>query len=100
MTATDTVNDVETKIAIAPPSMYDVILHNDDKTTVDFVIMILMNIFHKTLDQANELTLRIHENGQGVAGTYSFEVASQKRDETLIISKQNGFPLTCSIRKN
>lgn len=99
MAETEVITDTKTKVVVVPPSMYNVILHNDNQTTIDFVIMILMNIFYKTIEEANELTLKIHETGQGIAGTYSYEVATQKRDDTLVISRQNNFPLQCTVSK-
>lgn len=89
--------DTSTKVAMRAPGMFNVVLFNDDSTTVEFVILILMNIFHKNIDDASALTLQIHETGRGIAGTYSHEVATQKRDETVLSARTNSFPLRCEI---
>jgi ATP-dependent Clp protease adaptor protein ClpS len=102
MATTEAIKSVDTdvRMKINPPSMFNVVLHNDDSTTIDFVIMILMQIFHKTLEEANDLTLQIHETGKGIAGTYSHEVATQKQAETTTCAQQNGFPLKCEVTEN
>ena len=97
----ETVEDVQTvtKVAMRPPKQFNVVLYNDDSTTIEFVILVLMTIFHKTFNQANALTFMIHENGQGIAGTYSLEVANQKHDDTINAARMNGFPLYCSVQE-
>ena len=101
MAAIDTVEqtDTTTKVTMRAPGMFNVVLYNDDSTTVEFVILVLMNIFHKSFDDASSLTLRIHETGRGIAGTYSHEVATQKRDETILSARTNNFPLRCEIEE-
>jgi ATP-dependent Clp protease adaptor protein ClpS len=75
--------------------MYKVLLHNDDTTTFDFVIAVLMKIFHKTAEEAIEITKAIHVEGKGVAGApYSREIAEEKTLETISFSRANNFPLT------
>jgi ATP-dependent Clp protease adaptor protein ClpS len=85
------------KIKLSPPRMWNVILHNDDKTTMEFVILVLMQIFHKSFEDASDIMMNIHENGKGVAGTYSNEVATQKRDETLTAARSHGYPLRVDL---
>ena len=97
---TGTSVDVIERVSLQPPKMWNVVLYNDDKTTMEFVILVLMQIFHKNFDQARDITLHIHENGKGVAGTYSLEVASQKRDDTLAAARTNGFPLKVEIENS
>jgi ATP-dependent Clp protease adaptor protein ClpS len=89
--------EVIERVTMQPPRMWNVILHNDDKTTMEFVVLVLMQIFHKSFDQASEIMMNIHENGKGVAGTYSNEVATQKKDETVTAARTNGFPLKVDI---
>jgi ATP-dependent Clp protease adaptor protein ClpS len=102
MAETDTVTDIESsiKVVMRPPSKFNVVLYNDDKTTVEFVVLVLMTIFHKNFDAASQLTMLIHENGRGVAGTYSLEIASQKRDETIHAARTNKYPLRCEIEES
>lgn len=98
-TETTTTSDTSTVVAIRPPSKYNVILYNDNVTTVEFVILVLMSIFHKSFEDASALTINIHDTGKGVAGIFSHEIASQKREETVIAARTNGFPLRCEIEE-
>jgi len=77
--------------------MYKVIMHNDSKTTMDFVLEVLMRLFEKNGMQAMELMLKIHKEGSGLAGVYPFEGAEFRRDQTHSLARARGFPLTCSI---
>jgi len=85
---------------VKKPSMYNVILHNDDKTSFEFVIGILTYVFHKDIEEAAEITTNVHINGQGVAGTYTQEIAEQKVQETVSLAKANGFPLVATCEPN
>ena len=99
VSATDSVVVVE-KVSITEPQMWKVILHNDSVTTMDMVILILMQIFQRSIEDSTNLATYIHENGTGVAGTYSKEVATHKRDETIGVARANGFPLQVTIEPN
>jgi ATP-dependent Clp protease adaptor protein ClpS len=85
------------RVAMAPPKMWDVWLLNDDHTSMEFVVLVLMQIFHRSFEEAQDIMMHIHTNGRGIAGTYSHEVATQKRDETIAIARQSGFPLVADI---
>jgi ATP-dependent Clp protease adaptor protein ClpS len=87
-------------IRLDPPKMWHVILHNDSVTTMEFVVLVLMQIFHKSFEDASDIMMNIHDNGKGVAGTYSNEVATQKRDDTLTAARSNGYPLKVEIEPN
>jgi len=99
-TKNDVVVAVIEKVAMAPPRMWNVVLFNDEKTTMEFVVLVLMQIFYKSFEEAQDIMMSIHENGKGVAGTYSLEVASAKRDDTLSVARTNGFPLVAEIEPN
>ena len=88
------------KVTMAPPRLWNVLLYNDSTTTVEFVILVLMQIFHKSFDDAQEITLNIHESGKGIAGTYSHEIALTKRDDTVSVARANNFPLVSEIEPN
>lgn len=95
MSDIEVIEKVDETIKVYIPKMYKVILHNDDKTTFDFVISVLTNIFHKTMEEAVELTKVIHVAGQGIAGApYTREIAEEKTMETVRYARANGFPLT------
>lgn len=81
------------------PPLYDVVIHNDDYTTMDFVVMILKTIFGKTHDEAMQLMLFVHENGEAIAGTYIYDIAQSKADKATTIARAEGFPLQLSVNK-
>ena len=88
------------KLKLKEPEKYDVVFLNDDVTTVEFVIKVLMQIFHKTSDQATKITLHIHEKGKGVVGTYLYEIAEQKGIETTLLAREEGYPLQVKVQRN
>ena len=95
MSDIEVIEKIDEAIEVQEPKMYKVILHNDDKTTFDFVIAVLIDIFHKTIDEAIEITKVIHVTGQGIAGApYTREIAEEKTLETVSFSRVNNFPLT------
>ena len=78
---------------ILEPSKYKVIVYNDNSTPVDFVIAMLMSIFHHSQEVSEEITLKVHNEGFGVAGIYTYEIAEQKVVESTGLARKNGFPL-------
>ncbi len=80
--------------------MYRVLLHNDDYTSMDFVVEILVHIFHKTIEDATRIMLNVHEKGIGVCGIYTFEVAETKVETVHSIARDKGVPLKCSMEKD
>ncbi len=89
----DTVGDIN----LHEPNKYHVIFMNDDYTPMDFVISILVDIFHHTNDTANELTQLIHDKGKAVVGTYTHEVAEQKAIESTAMARSAGHPLNVTV---
>ncbi|MFP4172386.1 MAG: ATP-dependent Clp protease adaptor ClpS [Candidatus Hydrogenedentota bacterium] len=77
--------------------MYRVLLHNDHYTTMDFVVYILETVFRKPMDQAVRIMLNVHENGTGIAGVYSAEIAEAKVATVHRQARQHGYPLRCSM---
>ena len=98
--STDVVLDEKIKIKIKEPSLYHVIFLNDDKTPMDFVIALLVNIFHHNENTAMEITNKIHEEGSGIVGTYNYEIAEQKAMEAQSICKENKFPLRIRVEED
>ena len=80
--------------------MFKVLLHNDDYTSMDFVVDILMSIFHKNVLEAEKIMIQIHEKGIGVCGIYSFEIAQTKAEQVRQKAKQNEFPLLATIEED
>lgn len=96
----EVIEEISETIKVQMPSMYKVLLHNDDKTTFEFVIAVLMRIFHKTPQEAIEITQAIHNQGQGIAGSpYTKEIAEEKTVETIAFARANGFPLTATFEE-
>ncbi|MCV6607009.1 MAG: ATP-dependent Clp protease adaptor ClpS [Campylobacterales bacterium] len=93
----DTEEDIRT--LVEPPKKYKVIMHNDDYSTWEFVIDVLKQIFHKTEDNAINITQDVHNKGKGVCGVYSYEIAEMKVSQVHSLSKANGFPLKCTIEE-
>ncbi len=87
------------KIKLEEPGLWDVIFLNDNITTMEFVVRVLKQIFNKTQEQAESITKRIHEDGQGVVGSYVHEVAEQKGIETTLLARQDNFPLQVKVKK-
>ena len=87
------------KLDIAKPKKYSVILFNDDKTPMEFVIDLLKEVFGHVEETAKEITQKVHEDGKGVAGVYYYEIAEQKVAESIAISRGAGFPLALDLEE-
>jgi ATP-dependent Clp protease adaptor protein ClpS len=99
-TEIEVIEKIDETIKVQVPKMYKVILHNDDTTTFEFVILVLTTIFHRNIEDAIEITKYIHVQGQGIAGSpFTREVAEEKTLETLSFSRANGYPLTASFEE-
>jgi ATP-dependent Clp protease adaptor protein ClpS len=81
------------------PSMYKVLLHNDDYTTMEFVVEILMLVFKKSPEDAVRIMLNVHHKGIGICGVYTFEVSETKVNTVHTLARQYGFPLKCTMEK-
>lgn len=95
----DTDSDVatESKQRLERPRLYRVLILNDDYTTMEFVVMILMNVFHHPEERAVEIMLHVHHNGVGEAGIYTFEVAESKVKKVTELARQYEYPLRCEL---
>lgn len=85
------------RIDTQEPPLYKVLLHNDDYTTMEFVVAILENVFHKTSAEATRIMLNVHNDGVGVAGIYTREVGETKVSIVHELAQKNNFPLRCSL---
>lgn len=101
MTKTDIVTNEETRTRkrVQEPPLYRVLLHNDDYTTMEFVIEILMVVFKRSMEDATRIMLNVHENGIGICGVYSYEIAETKVESVEVLARSSDFPLKCSMEK-
>ena len=81
------------------PSEYVVILLNDNYTTRDFVVEVLVQVFHKNPEEANRIMLNVHHKGRGVVGIYTWDIAQTKANQVHSIAKQYDYPLRCIVEE-
>jgi len=85
------------RIETKEPPLYKVILHNDDYTSMEFVVAILKNVFNKSSSEATRIMLSVHHEGVGVAGIYTKEIGETKISIVRELAQNNNFPLKCSL---
>ena len=90
---------VATKPKVKKPSLYRVIMLNDDFTPMDFVVSLLQSLFDKTAQEATEIMLQIHRSGVGVCGVYTFEVAEMKASQVVEAARRSQHPLRCEVER-
>jgi len=91
--------EVATRQETKKPSLYRVVLLNDDYTPMDFVVHILESVFHKSTLEATQIMLNVHKKGSGLAGVYTREIAETKVYAVLELAHKNKFPLKCIMEK-
>ena len=87
------------EIKTKKPSMYKVLMLNDDYTPMEFVIHILQNFFKMTADEATEIMLHVHQRGVGICGIFTYDVAETKVNQVTAYARQNEHPLQCTLEK-
>lgn len=87
----------QTERKVKRPQLYKVLLHNDDYTTMEFVVLVLKSIFHHPEPAAVRIMLQVHQQGIGVAGVYSYEVAEARVAKVARLAREHEFPLRCSM---
>ena len=90
----------ETKVKTKKPSMYRVLMLNDDYTPMEFVVYVLQKFFAKGGDEATQIMLHVHQKGVGICGVYSYEVAETKVTQVMNFAKKNEHPLQCTLEKD
>ncbi|MBF0415735.1 MAG: ATP-dependent Clp protease adapter ClpS [Magnetococcales bacterium] len=104
MSGQDTSNDTDTisrsDSKTREPSLYKVILLNDDFTPMDFVVELIMKHFRKSLQEATQIMLNVHYQGQGLCGLYPRDIAETKVFEVNSHARQSGHPLKCLMEQN
>ncbi len=90
---------VQQKPRLQEPKLYRVILHNDHYTTMDFVVKVLVTVFHKPAPEATKIMLDVHRKGMGIVGVYTFDIASTKVSQVHEMARQSEFPLRASCEE-
>jgi ATP-dependent Clp protease adaptor protein ClpS len=88
-----------TRTRTKKPSMYKVLMLNDDYTPMEFVVDVLQHIFQKNREEATQIMLHVHQKGVGICGVYTYEVAETKVTQTVDYARKNQHPLQCTLEK-
>ena len=91
---------VRTKTKTQKPSMYKVIMLNDDYTPMEFVVHVLEQFFHKSREEATQIMLMVHQSGIGVCGVYTYEVAETKVAQVVDFARRHEHPLQLTLEKD
>ena len=94
---TDVLTESETRLE--KPPLFKVVLHNDDFTTMEFVVFVLRTVFHRPDAEAFEIMFKVHTEGIGIAGTYTYEVATMKAEKAMNLARAQEFPLLCTVEE-
>ena len=90
---------VKTRVNTKKPSMYKVLMLNDDYTPMEFVIHVLESFYNKAHEEATQIMLHVHQKGVGTCGVYTYEIAETKVNQTMDLAQQHQHPLQCTIEK-
>ena len=91
--------DSQIEDKVDEPPMYKVLLHNDNYTTMEFVVEVLIYIFNKSPEEAVRIMLNVHHSGIGLCGVYTYEVSETKVETVHTLAREHGFPLKCTMEK-
>ena len=92
-------SSIKTNFLVKEPELYKVVMLNDNYTTMEFVVEILIDIFGKSEAEARKIMLAVHKQGRGVAGVYVYDIAVSKIEQVDRKAKEQGFPLKCVVEK-
>ena len=90
----------ETEKKLKKPPLYKVLLHNDDYTTMEFVVYVLQSVFHHEPTKATQIMLHVHRRGVGICGVFTYEVAETKVTQVMDFARQHQHPLQCTLEKD
>jgi ATP-dependent Clp protease adaptor protein ClpS len=96
-TDSEVLTEQETKLE--KPKLFKVLLHNDDFTTMEFVVFILQYVFNQDEPEAFTIMLKVHNEGLGIAGIYPYEIANMKSEKAMNLAKAREFPLLCTVEE-
>ena len=86
-----------TRMRLQEPKYYKVIMHNDDFTTMEFVMMVLKSVFRKNAIEAEQIMLTVHQSGKAVVEYYSYDMANSKSQKAMRMAREQGFPLKLTV---
>ena len=89
----------ETDIRLEKPKLYKVILHNDDFTTMDFVVFVLEYVFNRSEAESLTIMLKVHNEGMGIAGVYPLDIANMKSQKAINLARAREYPLLCTVEE-
>jgi ATP-dependent Clp protease adaptor protein ClpS len=89
----------ESKEKLEKPPLYKVLIHNDDFTTMEFVVLVLTNVFNRSEGEAFRIMLQVHVEGIGVAGVYTYEIAQMKAEKATSLARESEFPLLFTVEE-
>lgn len=95
----NTATDTSTRQMVKMPSMWKIVLHNDDFTPMDFVTRVLVDVFHKSAEEATQIMLTVHTAGKATVGLYTKEIALTKSGLVVKIAEQFNHPLLCTAEE-
>lgn len=84
---------------VQEPMKYQVLLHNDDYTTMEFVVEVLKKVFRKSPVEAHAIMMSVHKKGRGLVGLYPYDIAATKVEQTRAMAKRHGYPLKCTLEE-
>ena len=89
----------ERETKLEKPKLFKVILHNDDFTTMEFVVFVLQYVFNRSEPDAFAIMLKVHNEGMGIAGTYPYEIATMKSEKAINLARAREYPLLCTVEE-
>ena len=89
----------ESETRLEKPPLFKVVLHNDDFTTMEFVVFVLSHVFLRSDLEAFSIMLKVHNEGIGIAGVYTFEVANMKAEKAINLGRAHEYPLLCTVEE-
>ena len=89
----------ETRTKLEKPKLFKVLLHNDDFTTMEFVVFVLQYVFNRTEAESFTIMLKVHNEGLGIAGIYPYEIANMKSEKAMNLAKSREYPLLCTVEE-
>ena len=89
----------ETRTRLEKPKLFKVLLHNDDFTTMEFVVFVLQYVFCREEAEAFTIMLKVHNEGLGIAGLYPYEIATMKSEKTMNLARAREYPLLCTVEE-